>query len=307
MLIRTLRNIKNKSDIGLVINWHFHLKNKWVSAFSPFLVDALIQEFNPIIISSQNEYKIYKNILRIIISMEPGWAAPMLKYDNNLRQIKLVFVSDPHNKTDWFQKYVEDNSVNYVLSFYKEPFFYHFKNFPENRFVHFPWAVPDSLISYHTISVRNNEVAIFGGKDSEAYDIRNWCREQPYIINYKYSGVENKILTNAEYYVWLRNFDAIVAAGSSNPVYDLVTPKYFEIASAGALLVGQYCKDLDILGFNENNALIFTKNDFSEKIKHFKAHPKDFLTIRENGRNLIKQKHKLSDRINLIKKICYGL
>jgi len=306
MLKKTLNNIGNKSDFGLVINWKFHLQHKWVSAFSPYLVEAIIDEFDPIIISSQSGYWFHKDKLNYILSMEPGWAAPKIVYDPDLHCRIGVLVSDPHNKKDWFQRYIEDNNIAFVLSFYERPFFYHFPNFPQGRFRHFPWAVPDPFISDSEITVRNNEVAIFGGKNSDAYDVRNWCREQPGVQEFSLSGVENKEFSDEAYYLWLRKFDAIVAAGSSDPKYDLVTPKYFEIASSGALLVGQSCKDMETLGFDETNSLIFTQGDFLEKVQHFRAHPETFIPVREKGRNLILQQHKLSDRIKYLRKLYYG-
>jgi len=276
-----------------------------VSAFSPYLVDAIIKEFNPIIISSQSEYWFHKEKLKYILSMEPGWAAPKIVYDRHLHHKIGVFVSDPHNKKDWFQRYIEDNDIEFALSFYERPFFFHFPNFAKSKFRHFPWAVPDQFISDNEITVRNNEVAIFGGKNSDAYDVRNWCREQPCVKEFDLSGVENKKFNDEAYYLWLRKFDAIVAAGSSDQKYDLVTPKYFEIASSGALLMGQDCKDLGTLGFNETNSLIFNTDDFIGKVQQYKTHPEKFIAVREKGRNLIIQKHKLSDRIKYLRTMFY--
>jgi hypothetical protein len=306
MLKPMINNVSNKSDFGLVLNWEFHVKNKWVSAYTPYLVQEIVNQFNPIIISSQLQYNFHKKNLKYILSFEPEWAAPRINYDLKIDCIKAVMYSDPHYQTERRQQYFENNEFDYVFSLYKAPFFQHFKKFSEQKFVHFPWAVPDQFISTHGITVRNNDVAIFGGENSDAYDVRNWCREQSCVTNYEFSGVENKKMTDEEYYLWLRKFDAIVAAGSSQPIYSMVTPKYFEIASAGALLMGQYCEDLDTLGFDETNSLVFTKSDFLEKVNQYKAHPIDFLAIRENGITLIKQRHKLSDRIETIRKLFYG-
>ncbi|MDO8445561.1 MAG: glycosyltransferase [Deltaproteobacteria bacterium] len=300
------KNFGKRSDFGLVIDWKFHLKNRWVSAYTPYLVNAIVQQLNPIIISSQMEYEIYKKKLKYILSCEPGWAAPKISYDRRIECIKAVMYSDPHYQPEIRRKYFESNGFDYVLSFYKSPFFYHFKDFPESKFAHFPWAVPDQFISDQEIVVRSDEVAIFGGKASDAYDVRNWCRQQSCVTNYELSGVENKKLIDEDYYKWLRQFDAIVAAGSLNPKYDLVTPKYFEIASAGALLIGQFCKDLEDLGFNENNALIFQKADFIDKVEHYRKNPGGYLEVRKKGRELIKERHKLSDRISAIKHLYYG-
>lgn len=296
-----LNQFTKKSPFGLVINWGFHVQDRWVSSFGPYLVEAIIRTFDPIIIRSQLEYELHKRKLRYIFSMEPVWSAPRLRYRKNHDHVICLFVSDPHNKTEWLQQYVTQQGVNHVLCPYQSPFFYHFPSFPEGRFVHFPWAVPDKCLSRGEITVRNKDVIIFGGRESSAYDMRNWCREQEGVINYDNSGCENKVMRHDEYYSWLTQFDAIIAAGSSDPKYDLVTPKYFEIASAGALLIGQRCKDLDLLGFDPSNSLIFTRETFHESVLRYKEDPEHYLSVRENGRKLIRERHLISHRIQLVR------
>jgi len=298
-----LKQLIKQSEYGLVLNWKFHVEKRWVSIFLPCLVREILRVFDPIIISSQLDYALHKKKLRYIISMEPGWAAPKIHYDKQARHITCVFASDPHNKTGWFQEYVQKNEISFVLSQYYYPFFYHFPDFPRRKFVHFPWAVPDQFLSSHRIMARSPEIAIYGGSASDAYDVRNWCRQQPGITSYSNSGVENKVMTDTDYFQWLAGFDAVVAAGSSNQKYDLVTPKYFEIASAGALLIGQYCKDLDLLGFNESNALLFTKETFLERVQAYRKAPENYIAAREHGRALIKQRHLITHRIELLKSL----
>jgi hypothetical protein len=289
--------------IGFCLNTKFHKQNKWVSALTPYLVNSIIDRFRPIIINSQFKYNLYKRSISHIISVEPGWAAPNIKFDTNLDQKKFVFVSDPHNKKKWLEEYVEQNDITKILSYYKKPFFYHFPSFPKEKFVHMPWAVPDEFINQGKLKINNSGTVIFGGKGSDAYDIRNWCRTQKCVKNFNNSGVENKKMTDKEFFYWLRKFDAIVAAGSSKKKYDLVTPKYFEIASAGSLLVGQNAKDLKELGFNNQNAVIFAKNNFIKKVELINKNPKDYLEIRNYGRELILDKHKVSDRLDKIESI----
>ena len=160
-----------------MINWEFHQKDRWVSIFAPYFVEAFVKEFNPIIINSQFEYFLYKKKIKYIVSMEPGWAAPKIKYDKKMDHIVAVFASDPHNKKDWFQEYVLDNDITYILSQYNSPFFYHFPTFPKEKFIHFPWAVPDKFI-YSTVKIlTKHQVVIFGAKNHEAYEMRDWCRK----------------------------------------------------------------------------------------------------------------------------------
>ena len=298
-----LKNVTLKTDVALVIDWQFHKKRKWVSIFTPYLVDAFIDVFEPLIISSQLEYEVFKKKIKFVLSMEPGWAAPKLSYDVSLKQTICVMASDPHNKTHWFQDYVIKNDISYVLSQYYSPFFYHFPYFPVERFVHFPWAVPDQFISNREVAARDDRVVVFGAQHGKAYDVRNWCREQEGVASYENSGVENRMFSDQEYFSWLEGFDALVAAGSSDPRFNLVTPKYFEIPASGALLVGQQCSDLERLGFNDNNALLFMPEDFIDKHDLYRNSNEKFLQVRRNGLDLIKQRHLLSNRLKHIENL----
>ncbi len=292
--------------VGLVLDREFHRKGRWVSAYGRFLAEAILREFSPRVLSSQDEYDRHRKEIRFIVAFEPGWAAPALRYDPGVSCVKAVMYSDPHYRPQERRRYFDENGFDYVLSFYRSPFFRHFEGFPEEKFVHFPWAVPDEMISDQPIAARSGTVAIFGARGGDAYDVRNWCRAQEGIVGFDHSGVENKDLPDEEYYRWLRSFDAVVAAGSSKPDYDLVTPKYFEIPAAGALLVGQRCADLACLGFDDSNALIFTKDDFVARVASFRRDPGRFVEARARGRALIRERHKLSDRIAAIRRLFDG-
>jgi hypothetical protein len=299
-----IKNLFKKSDFGLVVDWNRFRNNGFYSATTPYLIDDIIRVFNPIILTSQEDYNKNKQQLKSILSMELG--VPQIKFDIRIKCKKGLIHSDPHYQVEKRARYFLENEFDFMLSFYNYPFFYHNPDFDRKKFIHFPWAVPDKMVYRGEIEVRSQDLAIFGGKESDAYDIRNWCRNQEGIINFENSGVENKNIENSNYFLWLRQFNAIIAAGSSNPIYDLVTPKYFEIASSGALLFGQYCKDLQLLGFNDSNCIIFSKMNFLEKVSSFRRNPNQYLEIRERGRNLILQKHKISDRINLLKDLFNG-
>ena len=73
-----LHNLSKTSDFGLILDWKFHIKNKWVSAYTPYLVNEIIRRFDPIIISSQRQYDFFKKKLKQILTFEPEWAAPRI-------------------------------------------------------------------------------------------------------------------------------------------------------------------------------------------------------------------------------------
>jgi len=298
-----LNQIMKDSDYGLVINYRYHKQNKWVCAQTHYLIEALISEFDPIIITSQLMYEIHKHKLQFIISLEPGWGAPKIKYDRKQHHIIGIFVSDPHNKTDWLENYVNANNVSFVFSYYYHPFLHHFPSFDRDRLIHVPWAVPDEFVNIPPQITYNGQqkIQIFGASNGEAYDVRNWCRQFPFVDGHTNSGCENKVMSDRDYFLWLQQYDAIIAAGSLSKKYQLVTPKYFEIAAAGSLLFAQYCDDLELLGFNRENCIIFDQGSFETLAMDYLNNPEIYLDIRIRGNNLIRDKHKISDRIGQIK------
>ena len=81
-----------------------------------------------------------------------------------------------------------------------------------------------------------------------------------------------------------------------------MTPKYFEALAVGSLLLAQQCIDLECLGFSGENCLIFSsKNEFLNIIDNFYKDPEHYAEIKRNGLYLIRERHKISDRIKLLR------
>ncbi len=296
---------------GLILNSEFHQNKKWVAPiFTPNLVDALIDKFNCVIINNQDEFDRHYNDVDFFVSMEPGWAAPVIDYRRRLigiptRTPKLCYIlfSDPHIE-QWREQYFLRNRIHFVLALYYEPTLYHFRRIPRDRIIHFPWAVPDEYITTEPISFSGNPlISCYGASHSEAYELRNWCRKFDFVTSSSNSGVENKVMTNMEFLAWLNRQDAAIAAGSDAPQYRLTMPKYFEIPASGALLFAQETDDLERLGFrDEINCIVFNRKNFMQKSQDYLSNPRRYLTVRERGRALILKKHTLSLRLNMLEK-----
>ncbi|MFA5785358.1 MAG: hypothetical protein WC962_10820, partial [Phycisphaerae bacterium] len=195
-----------KLKLGLVINRQFHEENRWCSATTYHLVEALKSRFDCIYIQNQQDYENSLGNIDFLISMEPGWAAPVLELSRTqpLRE-KLskipsyIFYSDPHaNK--WREDYFLKNSLGYVLTFYWGPFLYHFTNIPRSQLVHFPWPIPDRWLSDEPIVFNGgSKICCFGGQKSDAYELRNWCRGFDFVESADNSGVENKVMSESQY------------------------------------------------------------------------------------------------------------
>ncbi len=298
----------DKQRLGLIINKRFHEENRWCSATTFHLVEAIKAGFECVYIQNQRDYEKNLGEVDLLISMEPGWASPVLELSRTqaLRE-KLakipsyIFYSDPHAKK-WREDYFLGNELDYVLAFYWGPFRHHFKKIRQAQLIHFPWAIPDHWISDAPIVFHSrSKICCFGGWKSKAYELRNWCRSFEFVESATNSGVENKVMSESEYIDWLRERDAAIAAGSDSPEYKLTVPKYFEIAAAGSLLFAQQTEDLALLGFeHKRNCIIFNRSDLEQLAGEYLANPESYLQIRQAGRELIRQRHLLSQRMNLL-------
>lgn len=291
--------------LGLVIDPEFAMLDKSVCALTPQLIQALCRAFDTRILYDQRQFDRLCRQVDCIISFEPKWAAPVLKW----RRAGLhrpppcpcyVMMSDPHSN-GWRQSYFLRERLDYLLALYDAPTRRHFTRIPAERIVHFPWAIPDEWIGDEPIVYRGQrEITIFGAARDPAYELRNWCREQPGVASYANSGVENKVLGDREFFAWLSGFDAVIAAGSEDPTYRLTTPKYFETAAAGSLLFAQATDDLERLGFVDGeNCIVFTQDTFTERAREYLDHPGDprWLAIRRAGREFIRARHTIGCRL----------
>lgn len=290
------------SRYGLVLNWGLHQSDNWTAACYPVFVERFIKRFDPVVITGQREYDRRAEELEHIFAFGVrNKKGPTLEYDINLNQTVLMFASDPHDRSEYLHDYIRENEIDYVLTPFYNPFLYHIPGIDEERLVHFPWPVPDKhIINPDAIEYHGDEaVHISGASGSGAYELRDWCRNHPDVAEHANSGTQNKTMTNSEYYMWLRNFDASIAAGSLCEQWQYVVPKYYEIPAAGSLLFAQYCEDLDRLGFDDSNCIVFhSKEDFKKKIEAYLDAPEEYLERRKNGAGLIASEYSISDRLD---------
>lgn len=296
--------------MGLVLDPEFYILEKSVAAVTIPLIRALIDRFDTRIIYDQKTYDQLCTKVDFLVSMEPKWAAPVLNWRRvgRLRRSLppcpcYVIMSDPHNE-QWREDYFLKQNLDYILALYYQPTRNHFRRIPMERIFHFPWAVPDEWISDEEITYHGQDkIAIFGASQSDAYSLRNWCRQQPCVQSYDYSGVENKVLSDEDFFEWLQGFDAVVAAGSEHAKYRLTTPKYFETVAAGSLLFAQITDDLPRLGFEDGkNCIIFSQSNFRSRVELYLADPASerWLSIRRMGRQFIRERHTIGVRLDML-------
>lgn len=271
----------------------------------PFFIQQFIQKFDPIIITSQSVYNRHSeqldNIFAFGVRSNKG---PTIDYHGD--QTVLVFASDPNNRPEFLHNYIKKNSINYALTPYYQPFLHYIPDFNEDKLIHFPWALPEKfVVSPNEISYRGeNYVALTGASGEEIYEVRDWCRNQSGVKSYETSGHKNRRFTHSEYYKWLQQFDAMIAAGSFQRRWQYLFAKYYEIPAAGGLLFAQYTDDLERAGFSDENCLIFNSKDHFTKLKdQYLDSPSDYIDIRRRGAEHIAMNHTIGDRVRLINEL----
>lgn len=306
------KNRETDSSVGLVVNWGFHHFDQWPVAEYPFLVRAIVDRFDPIVIPSQQAYQRQKHRLDAIIAFEPDqWMAPRISYDTSCNHRIGLITGHPHTKGEWFPKYIRSNDIDSILCRYYQPFVHYFPELASECLVHFPWSMPEAfVIDPDEIRCHDqSELHVFGTYGHEMYDTREAVREYPFVntsMRYDSGHTVSKPLGFKDYYRWCRNFDAMVAAGSLEPKYQYTFAKYFEIPAAGSLLFAQYCEDLERLGFDGSNSVIFDSLDaFEQKADAYLEDPSAYLPKRRRGAELIRSRHTVSDRIETLQDVLH--
>jgi len=295
--------------VGLIIDPAFYLDQRSVCALTPPLVEAILHRFDTLLFTDQTSYDRLAPGMDLLLSFPPKWSAPWLKWGlGPLRRRRptartAIMIGDPHGARR-VAEYTLREGIQTVLGYFDAPTRHHLPMLDHLELIHLPWAIPDAWMDDAPIAYQGHDsVALFGGSQSPAYELRNWCRQQPGVSSYTNSGCERKVMSDRAFFQWLGGFDAIVAAGSESPRFKLTTPKYFEIAAVGALLFAQETDDLDALGFIDGvNCITFTKQTFNRKVAEYLSDPgaERWLDIRRAGRELVRERHTIASRLERI-------
>ncbi|EME0093444.1 glycosyltransferase family 1 protein [Vibrio parahaemolyticus] len=298
------RNYKNrKSDFVLIVYYGFHKSNKWQVAGQYYFHESLINDLNPIIVSSKLGAWLFVNNEKKIFSSEPGYAAPKVRLSSGSKNI--VFVSDPHSKPSWLPEYYERNNINYIFTPYRDMFLNTdgLSSIPEEKVISFPWSIPDHLINENN-HIYNDEIVIFGAvKNTNIYGLRARLGGHELVSSsYNYGGSENKALVLEDYFRWLSKFSCCIAAVSEEDYFSIPVAKYFEIPASGCLLFAHESSALEELGFVDGeNCIIFNQDNFDAKANDYKQNFNDYAKIRKAGVELIKSQHCVSHRVDAVK------
>jgi len=84
-------------------------------------------------------------------------------------------------------------------------------------------------------------------------------------------------------------------------IWGVAIKKYFEIPAAGSLLLAERCKDVDRVGHVPGETYVeIDEDNFIDQIKDIISHYKDYLHIRNAGREFVFEHHTQYHRFDLM-------
>lgn len=300
------KRIKSSKEIETVFvcDINFYKLKKWQVASQEKLWYEFVERNDLLLCGSVISYLIYGRKSRNIVSLEAGYNAPKIKFGNRHNKI-IMFVSDSHSKS-WLPKYIEDSNITDIITPYKKTleFTNYYKPLEKNKVHSFPWCVNEDDMLNVNIESRSTEILGFGKTGTDVYDLREWSFNTGELSAFNYAGSGNKKFSGGSFYHWLREFDACVVAMSSHEIYNYTVAKYFEVPSQGLLLFAFPSEDMQDLGFIHNENCIFvSKENFYDEIKKYKKSPEEYISIRKNGFDFIKNFHTINNRLEFLEKL----
>lgn len=223
----------------------------------------------------------------------------------NLDIKKIILIDDLHTKTTDYKLYNKYNKILITCS-------YKVKELrPEldtNKIISFPHYICDhTLIDSKSNENKINKI-LFCCSVSNSYPLRKKIRDSENLENL-IDKLKNNFSSNSYYQIVNKYIATIATSGSIG----YIVAKYFEIPSNQSLLLcnnDNIVEELENLGFYENKHYISINEDnFKEKFEYVLdiKNRKEINEIINNSYQLVKNKHKLTNRITQLHKICSNL
>lgn len=291
--------------LGVAFTERFHDGNKLLRDFGVaayyFLLQRLIEKHNPVIIRSQEDYDENKHRLSSIYIGNPGFHAPDIRFDKSLGATIVAQVADLHaGQSERIPAYIEQNGIQHLLVAYWQPTMERMRIPACCHPSHFPWFCDERALPSEVVYRGQPKVRVCGETRHDFYSTRRCVAELPYVAYFDFRRAGPR-LGYEEYYEWLNRCDTMIAATSPSCQYAI--GKYFEAAGAGCLLFAERCPDLAMLGFSDDNCVMFDQEDFEEQAKRYLSQPESYLDKRHAGIELIRSRHLTTHRLDTLEQV----
>jgi hypothetical protein len=190
------------------------------------------------------------------------------------------------------------------------PYYLHFLEIKEykkyqNKACLFPFAVPENILN-HSQDIKNEKI-LLSGRTSKSYSFRrelaNYASINSHVDILEHPGYDklSHQVVGKKYYNHISNYVANIVTSADKPI-DYPVAKYFEISGSNTVPIFEEISSLNILGFKKDIHYIEINNKNYKNILNLNT-IKNFEYLKNNSNFLIKNKHLLNNRANLIYEI----
>ena len=239
--------------------------------------------------------------------------------------IKIFFLHDLDKRVRFIKTLILPN-IDYIFTTYKNCFSKFFPKFDINKVFSMPFGIPREFIPEFKKNPDFNKLILSGSRRESIYQMRHYIyglyktknknnNKRKYKIQYLSSPGFSKLSHDkvAKNYIYFLNRFAVGFTCSSNDNTPYVVNKFFEIPASGALLLASdknVKNELEKFGFKDGvNYISVTKKTFIDKLEYVTApeNYEEILKIRQNGYNLILNRHLREHRATEINEIVSNL
>lgn len=200
------------------------------------------------------------------------------------------------------KKFVVEEKIDYVLPHYRDAFK---KWYPEfvDRMIWFPHHAYLKVFKDYKQEKTINWL-MMGAMHPKLYPLRilmqDKMRHQEGFVYHPHPGfvhdkeIHPHSLINDEY---AREINRAKMFLTCNNRFEYPLLKYFEVLACNTLLLAPITKELEDLGFVDQETMIHvTRHDFSEKAQYYLNHDEERKRIAHNGYRMVRERHSTSVR-----------
>ncbi len=231
-----------------------------------------------------------------------------LRYDDlsKLNCIKAIMLcdywSEAESQFDKYEQFIEENGIDYILSFFRGPFFRWKGSKVYNKLIWFPPSFDPQIFNdwkkCKSHDVGNLNAGIFEKGDfyPERYEFHRIISDMK-DVNYFYAKHPGYGYHSPDDYLIGKSFsEAInsckifITSGGNN--YGNMGPKYVETMASGSCLFATEPLDSEFLGLEDGvNYVCINADNLRDKVEYYLCHEEERLKISANGYELAMKRY----------------
>ena len=217
---------------------------------------------------------------------------------------KGVLFWDIQKHQEWFRRFVYENDIDLIFSFYRDAFTSYF---PELLYK-FRWLPNYVNIEEFKDYQQEKEIdfLLMGAVDEETYPLRSIVDKgmsgYPGFIHHHHPGHYHDFDENEESQSLVGKYFAMEVNKAKmfftdDSIYKFPIAKYFEVPACKTLLLASGSKELEDLGFIDGETFVeINEHNYKEKGLYYLEHEEERKAITERGYQMVRERHTTAKR-----------